>query len=537
MEEEKKDVTVNTENVVETTSSVVASTNNVVNTTNNVLPPAFNVVNTTEDKAIVEAPKDNKKKSKEKIKLNKFNRILSRIVIAILVMTFLLCLLQFTNVNFSNYMWVNINNKLSAVEYSIMQNFKLLSTYGSIILLVIGGVIFIASLFIEVLFKNNLEKKTKATNILLPFALIGIFFLNFLLFDIFSDLSHRGINEIYMRDNMNATYTQKDLENVIDYFKNRIIVYSESLDRVGKNININKKPYDLVIEDLENLAVKYEFLKGGFPTKIHTLSDYELESSGYPTGLTSFFTVSLDNNLTDLEKIFTLTHELCHVKGIIRESDANYCAFLSGYNSNSDVSKYAMYLSIMPNLLEALKNEELYYNIMNELGTMCIESEYGEICNLYYKDVYRYINSSDKLELYTYSLNVYKEYKEELKQYLLGLKNRFNITIKDEENKELSLEEANKLIDDESTMRLSLISNITESKYNENQKYLVTISNYFPHLYLSNSNESYPDYSSYDYLKPYPVGNYVALTEKEPEFGYDRVVRSILEYFDKYIFN
>ena len=196
-----------------------------------------------------------------------------------------------------------------------------------------------------------------------------------------------------------------------------------------------------------------------------------------------------------------------------------------------------MYINIMPSLLYASKNDELSQNIENEFGAICIDSGYSEICDLYFKDINRYTEGSDTLELYTYSLDVYKDKKEELKQYLLGLSNRFNVTIQDDENKQVTLEEANKLIDEESSTVLYLVGKITKEKYNENQKYLKTISDYFPHLFLSNSKEKDPDYSNYDYLKPNPVGNFISFSEKEPEFGYDRSVRSILEYFDKYILN
>ena len=478
-----------------------------------------------------------KKEEKEKIQYNKFNKILIYVFIVILVMAVLLCLLQFSNPDFSKFMW-GINNKVSDLLFGMMQNMTFVSKYG----LIVVEVLLFASIIVEgilsLIYKKDLKTKTKIANIMAPIVVVCGLLVSINTYFTFSNASHRGINEIYMRANMGSSYTQENLEDVIDYFKNRIIIYSESLNRVNGEIDTGSKPYDLAVEDLKNLAIKYEFLKGSYPKNIYTLSESDLKRFDYPVGLTYNFTIGIDDvNLSNLNKIFTITHELCHMKGVFRESDANYCSFLAGYNSNSDVSKYAMYINIMPNLLEALKNEELFDNIENEFGNICIESGYSEICNMYFKDINRYVKDTDTLELYTYSLDVYKSKKEELKQYLLGLNNRFNVTIQDNENKQLSLEEANKLIDEEDPNGLYIVGKITKEKYNENQKYLKTISDYFPHLYLSNSKDKEPDYSNYDYLKPNPVGNFITFTESEPEFGYDRSVRSILEYYDKYVLN
>ena len=481
---------------------------------------------------------ENNQKNQNKIKYNKFSKIMMFILIASVVMNFLLSLLQFSNANFSNYMWTKVNYIFSDMLYKLMENFHNIVPYTNIIILVISLIIIIVSVTLSILFKKDLKKLSIFANIIMPFIVIFALTVNINTYLNLSDMTHRGINEIYLKDNMNKQYTQEDLENVIDFFKSRIILYAESLNRIGNKIDVGD-PYELAVNDLKNLAVKYEFLKGSYPSKVRELTSFDLKNSNSALGLTFNYTVGVDSkNLSEFGKIFTLTHEFCHVKGIIRESDTDYCAFIAAYNSNSDISKYSMYVSLLPNLLHASKNEELNNNIVNELGTICIESGYDELCNLYYKDINNYIDGSDKIEFFTYSLDVYKKKKEELKQYFVGLKNRFNITIKDETGKEYTLEEANALIDKSEEISLHLIGNITEEKFNENTKYLNTVSDYFAHLYLTNSSDKdEEDYSNFDYLKPNPTSMFATLTEKYPEFDYDRAVRSILEYFDKYIIN
>ncbi len=496
-----------------------------------------NLMYVVEEKPEV-APKEEKVVKEPTIKLNKFDKVVLYILITYFIIVVLLLLFQFVNSDFSNYMWININNRISDFKFNIMQNFPSLSSYGSIIIFIIYVVLLIIFVSLYLIFAKDVKKRNILIHIFLPIigVLLVITMSNY--YYILSNESHRGINEIYMKDNLKSSYNKENLENVIDYFKSRIITYAESLNRKNGKIIVNKEPLDMAIEDLKNLSIKYEFLNGSYPSKIRALNNNDLKLFNEPDGLTYNYTVGLDEiNLTSLNKINVLTHELCHVKGVSRESDAEYCAFLAGYNSNNDVSKYSMYLNVILNLLGALDDEKACDNVINEFGSICMESGYDELCNLYSKDLHRFVDGSDTINLYTYSLDVYKNNKEELKQYLVGLKNRFNVTIATEEDKQITLEEANKLIDEESTHYLFISGNITKKLFDDNTKYLNTIAYYFPYLYLSDSKDEEDYDDNFDYLKPFPTSSFVTLTEKYPEFSYNRSVRSILEYFDKYIFN
>lgn len=496
-----------------------------------------NVKTSEEEKPVEEKKEEPPKKVKEKIKYNKLNKALIFIFVAIIFMVAILCLLQFTNSDFSNYIWLNINGKLNDFNYSVMQYVPIVSQFGYIVFTGIYIILLIINIFFLTKYKNDIEMKSKVENKLLPFILAMGFVVVINIYFTLSDASHRNINEIYMRDHLTTKYKEEDLQNVVDYLKSRIFTYAESLDRNNGQIIVSKDPYEMAVEDLRNLSFKYEFLKGSYPKKIRTLNNFDLSSTGYPVGLTYNYTVGIDDVYVDsLSKIFVLTHEFCHVKGIVRESDADYCAFLAGFNSNNDVSKYSMYISLIPNMLYIMKDKDLASSIENEFGSMCLESGYKEICNLYYKDLYRFTKGSDTLEMYTYALDIYKEKKEELKQYLVGLNNRFSIKITTSEKKQVSVEEANDLIEKGSNLSLKIVAKVTEDIYNKNASYLKTVSDYFLHLYLRNSKEKEESYPNYNYLKPFPTkSNYATLTEKAPEYSYERAIRSILEYFDKYV--
>ena len=492
----------------------------------------------TNDPQPTEEVKEEKPK-KEKIKLNKVNTILSYGLVAIVVIIVIICLLEFTNVDFSKKLWLGFNAVVNDFCYSVMQHVPFISQYGLITFYTLFAIVVLTNGFFIFKNKDDIEMKNKIQNKFMPVLLAFGLVIAIMCYFRFSDASHRGINEIYLRNNISTEYKEEDLQNLVDYFKNRIITYAESLNRKNGQIELEKTPYEMAVDDLKNISFKYEFLKGSYPTKIRKLSGFDLSTYDYPVGLTYNYTVGIDElNLTDLDKIFVLTHEFCHVKGIVRESDADYCAFLAGFNSNNDISKYSMFVGLLPNLLSIMQDKDLARSIENEFGSVCLESGYYEICNLYLKDLNRFIKGSDTLVLETYSLGVYKDKKEELKQYIQGLKNRFNVDIVDSENNTQTIEGVNKLIDEGASLTLKITGRITSDTYSKNISYLRTMSNYFPHLYLKNSKEKVETYPGYNYLKPFPMsGNYATLTEKAPEYSYDRAVRSILEYFTQYVFN
>ena len=149
-----------------------------------------------------------KKEEKEKIQYNKFNKILIYVFIVILVMAVLLCLLQFSNPDFSKFMW-GVNNKVSDLLFGMMQNMTFVSKYG----LIVVEVLLFASIIVEgilsLIYKKDLKTKTKIANIMAPIVVVCGLLVSINTYFTFSNASHRGINEIYMRANMGNSYTQE----------------------------------------------------------------------------------------------------------------------------------------------------------------------------------------------------------------------------------------------------------------------------------------------------------------------------------------
>ena len=89
------------------------------------------------------------------------------------------------------------------------------------------------------------------------------------------------------------------------------------------------------------------------------------------TGIYSFFTGEANVNVEYPDYIlpFTAAHELAHQRGISRENEANFVAFLVTVSSDDDFIRYSGYLNLYEYLASALyrADKELYYELAEGL--------------------------------------------------------------------------------------------------------------------------------------------------------------------------
>ncbi len=157
-----------------------------------------------------------------------------------------------------------------------------------------------------------------------------------------------------------------------------------------------------VIEELEPLCDKVDFRTDGssvVPLGINELS--ELLSASYNdlsqeyscfqdfssdvkpliispamtythiSGIYSFFTgeANLNTNYPDFINVYTAAHEMAHQRGIAREDEANFLAFLVCRNSDNEYIRYCAYLNMYDYLSNALysADKDLYENALQAL--------------------------------------------------------------------------------------------------------------------------------------------------------------------------
>jgi hypothetical protein len=94
------------------------------------------------------------------------------------------------------------------------------------------------------------------------------------------------------------------------------------------------------------------------------------------SGVYSFFTgeANISTDYRDYNTPFTAAHEMAHQRGILRENEANFVAFLVCLESEDDYIRYSAYLNMFEYLGSALAktDPELYKEVRNTLDTRVI---------------------------------------------------------------------------------------------------------------------------------------------------------------------
>ena len=127
------------------------------------------------------------------------------------------------------------------------------------------------------------------------------------------------------------------------------------------NNDFSVMPYDIytmgdkLIESYRTLKDKYPFIHN-INAKIKPVCLSEAMSYTHITGVYTYFTgeANLDVNFPDYSLPFTAAHEFAHQRGIARENEANFIAFLVCINSDDPYIKYSGYTNMLQYVSNAL---------------------------------------------------------------------------------------------------------------------------------------------------------------------------------------
>lgn len=125
------------------------------------------------------------------------------------------------------------------------------------------------------------------------------------------------------------------------------------------------------IQSMEDLGKEYPSLQGYYPNPKPVLMSSWMSNLNM-TGLFSPYTIeaNYNNDVVDYIKPYTICHELAHLRGYIREDEANFIAYLACSNSKSPQLQYSGTLNALSYTLSALyKNStsEEYHNLLIQL--------------------------------------------------------------------------------------------------------------------------------------------------------------------------
>ena len=120
---------------------------------------------------------------------------------------------------------------------------------------------------------------------------------------------------------------------------------------------------DKLLAAYDSFCQKQDFMKT-FHSRVKPIMLSEPMSYTHITGVYTFFTgeANVNVNFPDYTVVYTAAHELAHQRGIAREDEANFIAFLICMESDDDYIRYCGYLNVYEYLISALysADKELY---------------------------------------------------------------------------------------------------------------------------------------------------------------------------------
>ncbi|MBQ4067065.1 MAG: DUF3810 domain-containing protein, partial [Clostridia bacterium] len=113
-----------------------------------------------------------------------------------------------------------------------------------------------------------------------------------------------------------------------------------------------------------------------FSSKVKPLIISPLMTYTHLSGIYSFFTgeANLNTNYPHFVNVFTSAHEMAHQRGVAREDEANFMAFLVCRTSENDYVRYCAYMNMFEYLSDALysANKELWAEAYAKLSPKAV---------------------------------------------------------------------------------------------------------------------------------------------------------------------
>lgn len=438
-----------------------------------------------------------------------------------------------------NFLWINIVNEINGLMFTLLDFSPFLASRFYEIAIAVFIILIVLNLILNKNTRISYKKRNRYYNLvnrvscIASLIIISIFISDFITFAV------PKINYKYFPNNVDKIYTENDLIELGNYFKNDIIEMSDDFIRVDGEINYDNNLVDRAIGDLNGISNEYRFLEGLYPNKVGYMLESELiDDDGSYFGYTSGYGVMVDKNQNDIHLLNTITHEFCHTKGIMKESEAEFCAFIAGMESNDKFSNYSAKYTAFYRVTSVLAyiNPKANDDVEEEFLNLCLNKNYVEACSFYPKEVDFMLAGNDYFEIETYRLRNYAMYEDNIIDILetlyYGGNARFEINEED-----IDILDIKNLIKLENKDTVKIIVNFND-EFEQIASYLKENQKYFKSIYQLDSDYEYENDLEADealeyYLSPFDKKTLDLLyaDEYDSEYAYERSVRLLLEYY------
>lgn len=480
------------------------------------------------------------KPKNQTIPMNKFSTRIAIVVGIALIIFLILSVLANLHVEIGNFVWLYIRNPIYGFLFKIFSVFPTIGTRFPMIITFFTLICLGFIIFFEVKKTIKFKKRVFYSNIFLGLMFINLFLMLGPAFLTTSEYGYGKVNYEYFNENVSTKYTKEDLIELNRYYQEKILDMANSFERENGNIIYEEDMLDTAVNNLLNVSNEYKFLKGWYPAKVDAFSKTEHENNVDQTlGYTMGYGIKVDTEGDKVMLMHVLTHELCHSKGLVRESETEFCAYVAGIHGD-DLSKYAAYLDVFGRVNYALYmiDEELSYDIEEPVLNLCLNEGYEEICGFYTKELNHYINDSHTMEISSYRLRNYKDVFDNFTSILMVLEKDYNAKFSIGDRDDVTLGAVQAEINNGSSEFLRITISLDEEKFEKLSAYLKECDEYFLGMYQINEDTEEPDDMTSDealeyYLKPFNKNSDIKLvidTEFMDEYDYERVSRLLLEY-------
>ena len=136
----------------------------------------------------------------------------------------------------------------------------------------------------------------------------------------------------------------------------------------------------------DSLSEKYDFIPG-YSSRVKPIATKDAMSQLHILGIYSYFTGESNINVhyPDFNIPYTTAHEFAHQRGIAREDEANFIAFLVCLESDDDFIRYSAYVRLYDYVASALyrTDKDRYYDLLDGMsdavrGELIADSEVYE---------------------------------------------------------------------------------------------------------------------------------------------------------------
>ena len=149
---------------------------------------------------------------------------------------------------------------------------------------------------------------------------------------------------------------------------------AEQVDFIEKDFSV--MPYSIgemnqkLLTAYDNFCAEYDFI-AHFNSRVKPVILSEAMSYTHITGVYSYFTgeANININFPDYTIPYTAAHEMAHQRGIAREDEANFIAFLVCISSDDAYIRYSGYLNLYEYVASSLysADPDLYVQARNQL--------------------------------------------------------------------------------------------------------------------------------------------------------------------------